>query len=178
MEDVVRESNTSGHISDSELSKALEGLKKDYPNGIEGCGADALRFGLCFYDVTSTHMNLDLNVIKTAGAFGNKIWQASRFLVMAHAVMVLHLIEPLCQSSSESCFFLQRVQSPVSSVVPPASSLLPHDKWILSRCAATVAEMHGHLEKREFPLMARCLRRFLYTNLCDVYLVSLLSLWS
>ena len=38
-------------ISLSERKKALEGLKKDFSDGIPKCGTDALRFGLCTYDV-------------------------------------------------------------------------------------------------------------------------------
>ncbi len=92
LEESVREGNASGHISDAELPKSIEGLRKDYPKGIQKCGADALRYGLCSYDVTSQQMNLDLNVIKTASAFGNKIWQATRFLVMAIQVQTSYII--------------------------------------------------------------------------------------
>ena len=148
MQDVVRESNAAGHISDRELPKALEGLRKDFPAGIPECGADALRYGLCMYDVSSAQINLDLTIVKTAGAFGNKIWQASRFLVMAH----------------------HRAKSLPSPAAAEGDGLLPQDRWILSRCAVTVSQMEQYLNERNFPSMPRCLRRFLYTNLCDVYL--------
>lgn len=150
MQDVVRESNEAGHISKRELPKALDGLRKDFPSGIPECGADALRYGLCMYDVSSAQINLDLTIVKTACAFGNKVWQASRFLVMAH----------------------QRTKSLPSLSLEAAdiAELLPQDRWILSRCAVTVSEMEQHLSERNFPSMPRCLRRFLYTNLCDVYL--------
>ena len=149
MQDVVRESNEAGHISERELPKALESLRKDFPSGIPECGADALRYGLCMYDVSSAQINLDLTIVKTAGAFANKVWQASRFLVMAH-----HRAKSL----------------PSLAVADNAASLLPQDHWILSRCAVTVSQMEQHLDERNFPLMPRCLRRFMYTNLCDVYL--------
>ena len=149
MQDVVRESNEAGHISERELPKALESLRKDFPSGIPECGADALRYGLCMYDVSSAQINLDLTIVKTAGAFANKVWQASRFLVMAH-----HRAKSL----------------PSLAVADNAASLLPQDRWILSRCAVTVSQMEQHLDERNFPLMPRCLRRFMYTNLCDVYL--------
>ena len=42
-------SNTS--ISPGEKKKALDDLKKDFPEGIPKLGTDALRFGLCTYDV-------------------------------------------------------------------------------------------------------------------------------
>ena len=149
MQDVVRESNKAGHVSERELPKALDGLRKDFPSGIPECGADALRYGLCMYDVSSAQINLDLTIVKTAGAFGNKVWQASRFLFMAH----------------------QRAKSlPSMTAFAESADLLPQDRWILSRCAVTVSQMEQHLNERDFPSMPRCLRRFLYTNLCDVYL--------
>ncbi len=38
-------------ISPSERKKSLEDLKKEFSDGIPKCGTDALRFGLCTYDV-------------------------------------------------------------------------------------------------------------------------------
>ena len=38
-------------ISATEMKKSVDGLKKDFPDGIPKCGTDALRFGLCTYDV-------------------------------------------------------------------------------------------------------------------------------
>ena len=149
MQDIVRESSEAGHISGRELSKALDGLRKDFPSGIPECGADALRYGLCMYDVGGPHINLDLTHVKTASAFANKVWQASRFLIRAH----------------------QRAKTlPSMAVVDNAEQLLPQDRWIMSRCGDTASQMEHFLRERAFPSMPRCLRRFLYTNLCDVYL--------
>jgi hypothetical protein len=36
------------------------------------------------YDVKSQHINLDLSVVTSGGAWCNKIWQVSRFLLLAH----------------------------------------------------------------------------------------------
>ncbi len=53
LEQGVQASNASGHIADSEMSKALAGLRSGFPEGIPSCGSDGLRFGLCSYDVKS-----------------------------------------------------------------------------------------------------------------------------
>ena len=42
---------SNSNLSASEMKKSLDGLKKDFPEGIPKCGTDALRFGLCNYDV-------------------------------------------------------------------------------------------------------------------------------
>jgi valyl-tRNA synthetase len=42
---------SSKSVSANEKKKALEIMKKDFPDGIPKCGTDALRFGLCTYDV-------------------------------------------------------------------------------------------------------------------------------
>ena len=39
----------AGNLDAKELVKATEGQKRDFPNGIPECGADALRFALCNY---------------------------------------------------------------------------------------------------------------------------------
>lgn len=45
-------------ISEKELKKALAATKKDFPQGIQAIGADALRLGLCSYDIKSTLFSL------------------------------------------------------------------------------------------------------------------------
>ena len=93
-------------------------------------------------------INLDMTVMKTASAFCNKIWQAARFLVLAH----------------------ERSTSAVKHDL--SCDLSPENQWILSRCSKTVREVNMHFENKEFHLVTRALRSFLYGNVCDVYLVS------
>ncbi len=47
----VLSSRDSGRISAPECDRAISGLRRDFPSGIGSVGADALRFGLCSYDV-------------------------------------------------------------------------------------------------------------------------------
>ena len=49
----MKANKANGIISTKDYPKALTSLKKDFPTGIEACGADALRFGLCCNDVSS-----------------------------------------------------------------------------------------------------------------------------
>ena len=45
----------TGSISEAEVAKAVQGLKKDFPSGIPAYGTDALRYGLCHVDVKSEY---------------------------------------------------------------------------------------------------------------------------
>jgi valyl-tRNA synthetase len=89
--------------------------------------------------------------LKSSASFCNKIWQASRFLLMAHERWLAAGGGALAR--------------------PDESDLRPHDRWILSRCAVAVGEIHASMSSRDFHAATRSLRRFLYSNLFDVYLV-------
>ncbi|KAF6153340.1 hypothetical protein GIB67_003530 [Kingdonia uniflora] len=68
-----------GNLDPSELVVAKEGQKKDYPNGITECGADALRFALVSYTAQSDKINLDIQRVVGYRQWCNKLWQAVIF---------------------------------------------------------------------------------------------------
>ena len=49
----MAQSVANGSLSKKDYSKLATSLKKDFPEGIPRCGADALRFGLLFDDISS-----------------------------------------------------------------------------------------------------------------------------
>ena len=49
----MAESKANGTLSAKDYDKAVASLKRDFPQGIPACGADALRFGLCHSNVSS-----------------------------------------------------------------------------------------------------------------------------
>ena len=53
LEAELKESRAKGTLSGQDYSKALAELRRDFPQGIPICGADALRYGLCYSDVSS-----------------------------------------------------------------------------------------------------------------------------
>ncbi|KAF6175610.1 hypothetical protein GIB67_022612 [Kingdonia uniflora] len=68
-----------GNLDPNELAVAKEGQKKDYPNGITECGADALRFALVSYTAQSDKINLDIQRVVGYRQWCNKLWQAVIF---------------------------------------------------------------------------------------------------
>ncbi|KAJ8686683.1 hypothetical protein QAD02_022477 [Eretmocerus hayati] len=71
----LRESN----LDPKELDKAIEGQKRDYPQGIPECGTDALRFALCAYTSQGRDINLDILRVQGYRFFCNKLWNAAKF---------------------------------------------------------------------------------------------------
>ncbi len=67
------------NYSEKEQKKCIEGWYKEYPNGIEACGSDALRFGLLAYMIQAGNINLDVQRIVCYRHFCNKIWNVMKF---------------------------------------------------------------------------------------------------
>lgn len=65
-----------------EFKYAIEGQKRDFPQGIPECGTDALRFALCAYTMQGRDINLDILRVQGYRFFCNKIWNATKFALM------------------------------------------------------------------------------------------------
>ena len=70
------------NLDPKELKQAIEGQKRDYPQGIPECGTDALRFALCAYTTQGRDINLDILRVQGYRFFCNKIWNATKFALM------------------------------------------------------------------------------------------------
>ncbi|XP_043529235.1 valine--tRNA ligase isoform X1 [Frieseomelitta varia] len=70
---------TDSNLDPKELKFAIEGQKRDYPQGIPECGTDALRFALCAYTMQGRDINLDILRVQGYRFFCNKIWNATKF---------------------------------------------------------------------------------------------------
>ena len=149
-------------MNDKELQKSLKSLKTMLPNGIPKCGTDAFRFSLIHNDPKSQQLNMDVRFVSTCSAFCNKIWQLTRFFLLSHEKKQTDEM-----NSNVDEIRSRNIQMDFS--ISNNNVLKPEDKWILSKCALAVRDINSHFESRDFHLIARCLRSFIYNNLCDVY---------
>ncbi|XP_076670453.1 valyl-tRNA synthetase isoform X1 [Andrena cerasifolii] len=78
LEDLHKQLSDS-NLDPKELKRAIEGQKRDYPQGIPECGTDALRFALCAYTMQGRDINLDILRVQGYRFFCNKIWNATKF---------------------------------------------------------------------------------------------------
>jgi len=69
----LNDSLRNGNLDPNEVTKAIEGQKRDFPEGISQCGADALRFGLLAYTLQGRDINLDIQRVVAYRQFGNKV---------------------------------------------------------------------------------------------------------
>ena len=89
----------NSNLDPSEVAKAKEGQKQDYPNGIPECGTDALRFALCQYTSQGRDINLDVNRVLGYRFFCNKLWNATRF-ALTYLQGNSEDIQPLSEAST------------------------------------------------------------------------------
>lgn len=80
--DALQEKLRSGNLAAAEVKRASDLQKKQFPQGIAECGADALRFALLSYTTQGRDINLDASRIVSYRQFCNKLWNATRFVKM------------------------------------------------------------------------------------------------
>ena len=134
-----------GLVRDSQgrkMSKSL-GNGIDPLEVIEKFGADTLRFTLVTGNTPGNDMRFYWERVESSRNFANKIWNASRFVLM-------------------------NLEDFDSSV--PCGELTLADRWILSRYAQSVAGVTENMEKFELGEAARMLYDFIWGEFCDWYI--------
>lgn len=123
------------------MSKSL-GNGVDPMDVIDTYGADALRFFLTTSSAAGTDLRYDEEKVKSTWNFINKIWNASRFVLMN--------IEDL-----NSLDF---------------SNLKMEDKWILTKLNETIKSVTKNMEKYDFNNVGTELYNFIWNDFCDNYI--------
>ncbi len=134
-----------GLVRDSQGRK----MSKSLGNGIDPLevidqfGADTLRFTLVTGNTPGNDMRFYMERVESSRNFANKIWNASRFVMMNLADY----------DETAHC-----------------GELTLADRWILSRYAQTVNGVTDNLEKFELGEAARMLYDFIWGEYCDWYI--------
>ncbi|MBT8142173.1 MAG: valine--tRNA ligase [Gammaproteobacteria bacterium] len=137
------EKRTSGMMQPKMAKKVEKATRKQFSDGIQSYGTDALRFTFAALASTSRDINFDLARVEGYRNFCNKIWNASRYVLMNTA-------EHDCSE-----------QGAEYSIT---------DQWIQSRLNTTVANVHKHFANYRFDLAAMDLYDFTWNEFCDWYL--------
>ncbi|MGB7605250.1 MAG: valine--tRNA ligase [Lutisporaceae bacterium] len=139
-----------GMVRDAEGRK----MSKSLGNGIDPLeiidkyGADALRFNLIIGNSPGNDMRLILDKVEACSNFANKIWNASRFVMM-------NLDTEAYANADRNAY---------------EKNLTTADKWILSRYNTVIKEVTENLEKFELGIGAQKLYDFIWSEFCDWYI--------
>ncbi|KAL1131113.1 hypothetical protein AAG570_012350 [Ranatra chinensis] len=144
----VDDSHKNGILSKRESELASASLEEQFPQGIPECGRDALRFTLLSYKIKSHYINFNVPDCYANRLFCNKIWQAWRF----------------------SCEWAKNLSPNIDTLSKPEPKNLM-DKWILSKLSVAVNIINASIPNGDFHKSTTAIRDFLYSDLCDVYLV-------
>jgi len=140
LEDLVAK-RTSGMMQEHLAPKIEAATRKQFPDGIEAYGADALRFTFAALATTGRDIRFDTGRIEGYKNFCNKLWNAARYVLMN--------TEDLSDGPVE---------------------LSVADRWIGARFDATVRDVQRHYAEYRLDLVAQAAYEFTWHEFCDWYL--------
>ncbi|WP_087018826.1 valine--tRNA ligase [Thaumasiovibrio subtropicus] len=137
----------TGNMMQPQLAKKIEkNTRKTFENGIEPYGTDALRFTLAAMASTGRDINWDMKRLEGYRNFCNKLWNASRYVLM--------------NTEDQDCGFAAGAELEYSLA----------DKWIESQFELAAKDFNSHIENYRLDMAANTLYEFIWNQFCDWYL--------
>ncbi len=135
---------TSGLMQPHMRASIERNTRRQFPNGIPAYGTDALRFTFAALATLGRDIRFDLGRVEGNRNFGNKIWNAARYVVIA--------------TEGQDCG------------KDGSSEYSAADCWIRTRLHHTIAAFRTTLASYRFDLAASAVYEFTWYEFCDWYL--------
>ena len=140
---------TSNMMNPKDAAKIEKQTRKEFPEGIAAYGTDALRFTFTSLASTGRDINFDLKRVEGYRNFCNKIWNASRFVLM-------------------NCVDKESNAKPIDQTANVEVWELP-EKWIMSRLNSSIKNIHQHFNQYRLDMVSHDIYEFIWNEYCDWY---------
>ncbi len=143
--DALVEKQTYGLVLEKQREAIEKRTRRQYPNGLPAFGADAVRFTFASLATFGRTLNFDLSRCEGYRNFCNKLWNASRFVLMNVDGKDVGLDET----------------KPVTRSIA--------DRWIVAELQNVEEEVNTQLAGYRFDLAAKAIYEFVWNEYCDWY---------
>ena len=142
--DTLIAKRTTGMMQPQLRAQIEQATRKEFPAGIAAFGTDALRFTFASLATTGRDVRLDLGRVEGYRNFCNKLWNASRFVLM--------------NTEGEDCGAAGDIELSLA------------DRWIRSRLSEATRVALESFEAYRLDLAAQAIYEFTWREFCDWYL--------
>ena len=141
LEDLI-DKRTEGLMQPKMKDRIIKQTKKEFPNGIEAYGTDALRLTFCSLASGGRDINFDIKRVEGYRNFCNKLWNAARFIDL-----------------NIDNYGISKKRSETSI-----------DAWIDYKFNLTVKKVDQSMNEFRFDLATKALYEFIWYEFCDWFI--------